>query len=827
MSRPARLLLLASALALSCVAPARGGPPATDRHGDPLPAGALARLGTGRLRHPNRVVALAWSADAKVLVASEGDFPGYRGLGWGRGAEGSVRLWDAATGSELRRLGGPAGINEFLAVGGDVLLAAGGEHGARLWRLPGGEEMTTPAGLGGVRCATLSSDGKSLAAGSPGLVRLFDLKSRNEVRRFGLGNAHVLAVRFAPDGKALAVAFYRNPGDQGVCLWDVGTGRELAKLPAAVDGGTVALSPDGKVLAAGTYNQPVRTWGVATGKAIHTLGGRGGGFARSLAFSPDGKALLAVRSDGPVLWDVETGKELRRFGGKWLSAYAGALSPDGKALAVNDGHAVRLFETDTGKELLPSAASVGMVEAVAFSPDGKVALTAGAGVQVWETVSGKHLAGLATGSPVGAAVFAPDGRSVVVGYSREQAIRRLDWHSGQELRRFDGDPGEVEFLGLLDAGRSVVSMCQVHTTRGPTTTTQRRDGALRVWDLATGKPTRRFAVRPMYRATCSLDGRRLAGGLGRFGAWDALSGRELLRLDKPTHVRALALTPDGRRLVASEFARPIRVWEVATGLEMGRLAGHDGVTLALAVSPDGHAVASGGSDGTVRLWELETGKELRRLKGHQGPVLAVAFSPDGRRLLSGSRDTTGLIWDVDGALSAPAAGPLTAKEVERLWLTLAGADSAAALRAVRRLARAPGQALPYARDALGRAPVVEAGRLARLLADLDADDFARREAAGAELARLGKLAEAAMKRALEGRPTPEARRRIGAILKKLDDRLSPAELQALRGVEVLELIGTPAARKVIESVAARAPTPRAGEETRAALARLDRHAGER
>jgi WD40 repeat protein len=287
-----------------------------------------------------------------------------------------------------------------------------------------------------------------------------------------------------------------------------------------------------------------------------------------------------------------------------------------------------------------------------------------------------------------------------------QAIRVLDWQSGRELRRFDGEPGEVEYLGLLDAGRSVVA----HMTRGPTTTTQKRERYnLRVWDLATGKPTRQFAVRPMYRATCSLDGRQLAGGLGRFGAWDAVSGRELLRLDKPTHVRALALTPDGRRLVVSEFARPIRVWEVATGMEMGRLAGHDGVTLALAVSPDGRAVASGGSDGTVRLWELETGKELRRLKGHQGPVLAVAFSPDGRRLLSGSRDTTGLIWDVDGALSAPAAGPLTAKEVERLWLTLAGADSAAALRAVRRLARAPGQALPYARAALGRAPVVEAG----------------------------------------------------------------------------------------------------------------------
>jgi hypothetical protein len=370
-------------------------------------------------------------------------------------------------------------------------------------------------------------------------------------------------------------------------------------------------------------------------------------------------------------------------------------------------------------------------------------------------------------------------------------------------------------------------MCQLHTTRGPTTTIQKRDRYLRVWDLATGKPARRVAVEPMYRATCSLDGRRLAGGLSKIRAWDALSGRELLRLDKPTHFRALALTPDGRRLVASEFARPIRAWEVTTGAEISRLAGHDGATLALAVSPDGRAVASGGSDGTVRLWELETGKELRHFKGHQGPVLAVAFSPDGRRLLSGSRDTTGLIWDVAGALPAPAAGRLTAKELEQLGLTLASADGAAALRAVRRLARAPGQSLPHLRDALGKGPAVEAGRLARLLADLDADDFKTREAASAELARLGKLAEAALKRARENRPSPEARRRIDAILKKLDDRVSPAELQALRVVEVLELIGTPEARKVIESVATSAPTARAAEEAKAALDRLARREGGR
>jgi hypothetical protein len=204
-------------------------------------------------------------------------------------------------------------------------------------------------------------------------------------------------------------------------------------------------------------------------------------------------------------------------------------------------------------------------------------------------------------------------------------------------------------------------------------------------------------------------------------------------------------------------------------------------------------------------------------------VLALAFSADGRRLISGSRDTTALVWDVAGVLPAALAVRLDEAEVRELWAALSDADGAVALKAVCRLARAPEQSLPYIRAHLGKEPAADPERLARLVADLDADEFAARQAASVELARLGKLAEAALKRALENMPSPEVRRRAEALLKRLEEgKAASAELQTRRAVEVLERIATPEARTVIEALAKETGNPRVAEEARATLDRLTR-----
>jgi WD40 repeat protein len=789
----------------------------TDRYGDPLPEGALARLGTLRLRHPGGISSLAYSPDGKMLAVFTFDFGGYRGLGWSEKLKRAVHIWDPRTGKRIHRLDSSLRAEPCLAFSGDGKRLLGiGRQDCTLWDTLTGKTLEVPRGIGPGLYAAASPDGTTVALAGLKSLRSLSMTDDNEIRPFEMPENPVFNMVFSKNGATLAGFFTNSKGPYGVCLWEAGTGRRLHKLPPETMGTRLAFTPDGKILATSGINGPVLLWDVKTGEKIRTIGDSDVYWL--IAFTRDGKGLLAVRKDGIVLWDVVTGIELRRFGTARSQAYyKAALAPDGKTLAVSARGGVLLFDVATGKELLGLAVPARDVETVGFSPDGKTAFTGADGLSLWDSVTGKLLAAPGPRSIVGGAAFAPDGKSFLVGYSKDQSLRLWDTATGKEVRRFDGHPGEVEFVGFLGDGKSVASISQ---QSGPNPGTRVRQMRFRVWDRVTGKETRQVGNGMMRLATASADGRRLAAGQDDVYVWDASSGRELAKLSRrPYCPVALTFTPDGRRLAVS--FHPVRFWEVLTGTEMGSIPEND--TLALAVSPDGRILATGGFEGTVGLWELATGKELRKLKGHDGPVLAISFSPDGRRLISGGRDTTALIWDTADVLPKDPEVRLEVAEVQQLWVALACPDTAAALRAVHRLARAPGQALPYIRENIGEQPTVGRDRLTQLLADLDADSFAKRVAADTELARLGRIAEAGLKRVLERNPSAEVRKRAEALLKKLDDRLvSPVVLQTVRALEVLELIATPEARRVIETLAKGSGDACVREEAEAVLARLMR-----
>jgi mono/diheme cytochrome c family protein len=113
------------------------------------------------------------------------------------------------------------------------------------------------------------------------------------------------------------------------------------------------------------------------------------------------------------------------------------------------------------------------------------------------------------------------------------------------------------------------------------------------------------------------------------------------------HILAIAISPEGRRVLSGSEDESLRLWDLATGREIRRLHGHTGAVLAVAFAPDGRRAVSGGRDGTVRLWDIDTGRELRRFGGHTERVSSVAFSPDGCRGLSASRDRTIYLWDME------------------------------------------------------------------------------------------------------------------------------------------------------------------------------------
>jgi dipeptidyl aminopeptidase/acylaminoacyl peptidase len=466
--------------------------------------------------------------------------------------------------------------------------------------------------------------------------------------------------------------------------------------------------------------------------------------------------------------------------------------------SVSGGHVVRLAETATGKQRHRSANRPGyglcmvlsqehgdhlLIDPVSLSQDSSLVAVPGrakengeATVRIWEVASDREVCSFSSNfGSVTRLAFSPDKKTLALA-CWDKTIRIWDVAAHKEVHRLTGHQGDIFAVGFSPDGKLLASGCTDQTAR--------------VWELATGK--------------------------------------EVYQLRHDGGVHAVAFSPDGKSLASAggqhlgEKAGDTRVhlWELATGQERGRLSGDHHLVTCLTFAPDGKVLALGSSDGTVRVWDPMVGKELRRFEGHRGVVKSVAFSDEGKRLVSGSTDTTVLIWDTIGLVQSAPAATLANAEREALWRDLAGADAGRAYRAMRTLLADRKEIVRFLKDRLRPVPPIDSRQNARLVADLDANDFAVRSKATAALAELGELAGPALRRALADQPSPELRRRAESLLGALAQVSSPEQVRALRAVELLEQLATLEARGLLATLAGGAPEVRLTREAMAALDRL-------
>ena len=237
------------------------------------------------------------------------------------------------------------------------------------------------------------------------------------------------------------------------------------------------------------------------------------------------------------------------------------------------------------------------------------------------------------------------------------------------------------------------------------------------------------------------------------------------------------------------------MWEVETGKLRCRLEGHEDRVLTFAFSPDGRLILSGGADGTMCIWEVFSGRPLCSYKVGGGPVNCVAVSPDGQWIATASSD--GRISLFPTATVPPSEAPQAVDQeaFERLWHDLASEQASVAYDAVQRLSVRSDLVLEQFRKRIRRVESVDLTTITARIADLDADDFDRREAASKQLAAFGPQAESALRKVWR-RPLP--RRCAAASGNGQAARhwvvTDPDVLRSLRAVWVLERISTPEAR---------------------------------
>ena len=318
----------------------------------------------------------------------------------------------------------------------------------------------------------------------------------------------------------------------------------------------------------------------------------------------------------------------------------------------------------------------------------------------------------------------------------------------------------------------------------------------------------------------SRDGYLLGGCGGHdLAVFDIASGDRLLQVSEAGAIfHAFAFSPDRQLAAAGCEDGHVRIWEIASGLELIAITSGKSPVRSIDFSRDGSFVASGADDGVVRFWDLEAGGEATPLKGHTKAVTSVAVSPGGKTIATGGLDGIAILWKATVDRDPPTA-PDEAKTA-RLWEDFASSDSPRAWRAVAPLSAGGAKTVAFVRARLESQTAAD--RLAALLEDLDVEAAPARDAAQAELERLGRLAEKPVRDALAAGPTAESRGRLEAVIASWDapERLTAPVRRWLRAVTALEKIGGEEARAAIQAIAKDSPNATERGAARRALKRM-------
>jgi RNA polymerase sigma factor (sigma-70 family) len=440
------------------------------------------------------------------------------------------------------------------------------------------------------------------------------------------------------------------------------------------------FSPDGQRILS-LSNKGLIVWESASGSELLRLaaGKNGSGEMQLATFTPDGKAIAAIYSDGMArVWNAENGKEVlsRRVCDDFLDSAQIIPAPDGRRILILSKPDLRNWDPVANK-LLNEKAVVRLP-----GPDGTAGVPGPTGVRTIDVIT--NSLGLVTNGRQALVLMAGE-HMATVSLEEKDSVKRFDraldirsvnalspdgkWAAvvGVAVDRPDPNVAALarDSLYLWDASRGILARLlnwplqdrtQLRCVFAPDSRSLfvANGPAVVRWDVATGKILRQWTNFSEFVTALAVspDGHTLAAAsAGGVRLFDANSGAEKFDSRHTGSVDVLAFAPDGKTLYTGSADRTMRQWEVISGKHLRVFDEHLAGVTALAASPDGKWIASAGSNNrpnVIRLWDAASGQFVRQLRGHESVVHSLSFSPESKALASAADDGVRVWWAQSG-----------------------------------------------------------------------------------------------------------------------------------------------------------------------------------
>jgi WD40 repeat protein len=550
----------------------------------PLPNRTSSALRRTLFGHTYIVRGCAVSGDGRLIVSASED--------------GTLKVWDAASGAERLTLFGHTSAVRDCAMSGDgrLIVSASDDGTLKVWDTASGDELHTLRGhTGAVRGCAVSGDGRLIiSASADHTLKVWDAASGIARLTLSGHTKEVFSCAVSGDGRLIISA----SADHTLKVWDAPSGTELHTLSGHTNViWGCAVSGDGRMIVSASLDGTLKVWDAPSGTELHTLSGHTN-WITDCAVSEDGRLIVSSSFDRTLkVWDAASGTELHTLSGHTNVVWGCAVSRDGRLIVSSSfDRTLKVWDAASGAERPTPSGHTSYVLSCAISGDGRLTVSASSDrtLKVWDATSGaERLTLFGHTDDVSDCAISGDGR-LIVSASSDRTLKVWDATSGAERLTLSGHTGAVRGCAISGDGRLIVSASSDRTLK----------------------------------------------------VWDAISGAERLTLSGHTgEVRGCAISEDSRLIVSASSDGTLKVWDAASGTELRTLSGHTGEVRGCTISEDGHLIVSASSDRTLKVWDTASGTEHLTLSGHTWSVLQCTVSGDSRLIVSASADGTLKVWD--------------------------------------------------------------------------------------------------------------------------------------------------------------------------------------